>query len=96
MRSQRKKTLAEKREVEEALCTARDSIPEPVDFEERLETFRTAVDMMNDPDADIEKLNVVLKKCINKITYSRPQAINGRRNDAPFVIDVNLKIPKAK
>lgn len=90
------KVLADKREVEHALCAAKDAIPEPVDFEERLATFRSAVEMMNDPDADIELLNTILKKCIKTITYNRPIRPTGQRfNDAPFTAEIELVIPRS-
>jgi hypothetical protein len=89
------KVLAEKKEVEAALCAAKDAIPEPVDFSERMATFKTALDMMNDPNADIEKLNAALKKCITKITYSRPITPNGERvNNSPFTAKIELAIPQ--
>lgn len=88
------KVLAEKHEVEEALCAAKDSIPEPVDFEERLATFKTALEMMNNPEADMEQLNTVLKKCIKRITYNRPARPTGQLvNDAPFTAEIELVIP---
>ena len=91
------KVLAEKKEIEEALCAAEDAIPEPVDFEERIATFQAALDMMNDPNADIEKLNSTLKKCIKKITYSRPGRAEGQLfNDAPFAAKIELRIPQKK
>ena len=91
------KVLAEKKEVLEALCAAQDSIPEPVDIEERIATFQTALDMLNDPHADVEKLNSTLKDCITEITYSRPGRTEGKLfNDAPFTAAIELKIPRKK
>lgn len=88
------KVLAEKQEVERALCTAKDAMPEPVDFEERLMTFRTAVEMMSDPEAEVEVLNGVLKECIERITYSRERKEKGfSYNEEPFQVDIKLRIP---
>lgn len=88
------KVLAEKREVEHALCTAKDSIPEPVDLRERLATFQAALDLMNAPDVDVTKLNAALKKCINRITYSRPRNDGPTHvNDKPFTAAIELKVP---
>ncbi|MBR4869179.1 MAG: hypothetical protein IKU12_00185, partial [Oscillospiraceae bacterium] len=79
------------------LCAAKDAIPEPVDFEERITTFKTALAMLNNPNADTEKLNEVLKKCIKTITYSRPTRPAGQhRNDAPFKIKIELALPQTK
>ena len=91
------KVLAEKREVEDRLCVAKDAIPEPVDFEERITTFKTAVDMLSDSRADIEDLNGVLKKCFKTITYSRPvRPVGQLRNEAPFTVEVELALPQMK
>lgn len=66
--------LAERAEVTEALCTVKDSIPEPIDYKERLLTFHAALDLMDDPDAPAKEVNAFLKQCIERITYSRPRA----------------------
>ncbi len=65
--------LAERAEVAEALCVAKDSIPEPVDYVAKLVTFHAALDMMDDPEAPAEEVNALLKQCIERITYRRPR-----------------------
>ena len=65
------KLLKEKEEVKEAMCNARKSMPEPIDYAERLQRFRDALDALHDPNVDAEKKNRLLKACIDRITYDR-------------------------
>lgn len=92
-----KKVLEEKAEVQEALCTARGSIPEPIDFEAKATTLRAVLDMMDDPDAPIRELNALLKQCIERITYSRPKAHADGTNSRwttgnPVQLDIQLRV----
>lgn len=65
------KLLQEKEEVQQALCKAYESMPESVDYEERLHRFKDALEALKDPVADIEKKNKLLKACIERIEYKR-------------------------
>lgn len=69
------KLLKEKEEVRQALCKAYESMPEPVDYAEKLRSFQDALDALSDPDADAVKKNKLLKACIERITYSRERAV---------------------
>lgn len=84
------KLLREKEEVRQALCKAYESMPEPVDYEEKIEQFTAALDALRNPEADAAAKNRLLKACIDRIEYHRdtPQRIksaakrvtvNGRR-----------------
>lgn len=64
-------TVAEIEEVRQALCDAKDSTPEPIDLKDRVITFRAALDALRDPDAPVREKNLLLKACIERITYSR-------------------------
>ena len=68
------KVLAEKDEIQQALCKAYESMPEPVDYEERLHRFKDALDALNDPEVPAEKKNRLLKACIERIDYRREKA----------------------
>lgn len=65
------KLLREKEEVKEAMCNARKSIPDPVDYQEKLVRFKDALEALLDPEVDAEKKNRLLKACIDKIEYHR-------------------------
>lgn len=61
----------EKEEVRKALCKARDSAPAPVDYADKLVTFKTALAALNDPEVDAATKNAYLKDCIERIEYHR-------------------------
>ncbi len=84
------KLLAEKEEVKNALCKAYESMPEPVDYEEKIRRFTDALNALRNPDVDAQTKNILLKSCIDKIVYKREKpervkstakrvTINGRR-----------------
>ncbi len=100
------KLLKEKEEVQDALCKAYESMPEPVDYAEKLCRFREALDALQDPDVlPIEK-NRLLKACIDRIIYTRAEITrltdeNGKRirdengnhwDKPPMYIDVRLRV----
>ena len=74
------KVLKEKEEVQQALCKAYESMPDPVDYEEKLLRFRDALAILNDPDAPAAKKNKHLKDCIERIDYKREKAQRLTRN----------------
>lgn len=79
-----KKVLAEKDEVQQALCKAYESMPEPIDYEEQLLTFQSALEALNDPDVSAEKKNKLLKACIERIDYHREKAVRIKSQQVRF------------
>ncbi len=75
------KLLKEKEEVQQALCKAYESMPEPVDYEEKVAMFSDALAALRNPEVDPEEQNKLLKRCINRIDYSRekPQRIQSQQ-----------------
>lgn len=84
------KLLREKEEVQQALCKAYEAMPEPIDYQEKIFTFTEALSALNNPSVDPQTQNRLLKKCIDRMEYTRekPQRIrssakrvtvNGRR-----------------
>lgn len=82
--------LKEKDEINSALCKAKESMPSPVDYEERLYLFKDALETLQDETKPVEQKNKLLKACFERIEYHRekPQrvrsnakrvTINGRR-----------------
>lgn len=89
------KVLKEKEEVQEALCTAKDTLPDPVNYAEKKATFSHALELLQDPDAPVREKNLLLKKCIEKIVYKRPKKGNGNRRwgePEPMELDVHLRV----
>lgn len=89
------KVLEEKEEVQQALCTMRDTLPEPVDYERKRTMFSDALATLQDPDAPALEKNVLLKKCIDRIEYNREKKKSaGRRwgDPEPMELDVHLRV----
>lgn len=68
------KLVAEKEEVQQALKKVHETMPETIDYQEKLQRFTDALEALNNPDADVALQNRLLKACINRITYSREKA----------------------
>jgi len=84
-------------EVQQALCTAKDSTPEPLDLKEKLSTLKEILNQIDDPNANITKLNALLKTCIERITYRRPRAKSENNNSRwetgnKIELDIDLKV----
>lgn len=75
------KLLKEKEEIQQALCKAYESMPEPVDYEEKIKHFQDALDALRSPDVPAQEKNRLLKVCIDRIKYSRekPQRIQSQQ-----------------
>ena len=91
------KVLEEKEEVQQALCTAKDSTPEPVDLRAKVATLREIISLMDDPEAPVPELNALLKTVIERITYRRPKAqgISSRwetGNKIELEVDLKLRV----
>lgn len=89
------KVLAEKDEVQQLLCTMRDSLPQPVDYAKKKAMFSDALDALLDKDVPVREKNLLLKKCIERIEYTRAKKKGGNRRwgDAePIELDVRLRV----
>lgn len=69
------KLLKEKEEVTQALCTAQDAIPEPIDYKERVIRFTDAINALEDKNIPAKITNRYLKDIIARIDYERPPAV---------------------
>ena len=90
------KILKEKAEVEQALCVAKDSVPEPIDYETKKAMFSDALDALRDPVVPAKYKNMLLKRCISRIDYYRqkkPKEFGNRWGEAaPMELDVHLTV----
>lgn len=68
------KVLQDKDEIHQALCSAYESMPEPIDYAEQLQRFTDALNALESPDVSAETKNKLLKACIEKIVYHREKA----------------------
>ena len=106
------KLLKDKEEIKQALCKARESMPEPVNYEKEIIKFQNALSAMRDPEKSAQEKNRLLKACIERIDYKRakPQRlrrakdekkgttlkVGGSWTNPPIEIDVKLRIPPTK
>ena len=68
------KVLKEKEEIQDALCKAYESMPERIDYEEKVYRFKDALEALKDPEVPAAKKNDFLKACIDRIDYKREKA----------------------
>jgi len=68
------KVLKEKEEIQDALCKAYESMPERIDYEEKVYRFKDALEALKDPEVPAAKKNAFLKACIDRIDYKREKA----------------------
>lgn len=90
------KVLSDKDEAQHILASMRESMPEPVDYEKKKSMFSDALATLRDPDAPVKEKNMLLKKCIDRIVYSRKRKeFSGNRrwgDPEPMEIDVHLRV----
>lgn len=88
-------TVAEIKDITQVLCETKDSAPVHVDLHEKLVTFKSALALLEDPDAPVKQQNTLLRECIERIVYSRPHRgrHNGNKgNPHPFKLEFTLRV----
>lgn len=97
------KLQEEKEDVQEALHNARRSMPDPVYYEDKIVTFREALAALDDPEKPAAEKNRLLKRCIERIDYSRerperikrgatPLKTGGNWTEPPVQLEIRLKV----
>ena len=102
------KLLIEKEEVQQALCKAYESMPEPVDYSEKIVRFTDALNALNDDSISPLAKNKLLKSVFEKLEYTREKPYRLTKDKAiemgislttggnwyapPFELDVKLKL----
>lgn len=76
------KLLKEKEEVRDALCKARESSPEPVDYKTKILKFKDALTALRDPNISAKIKNEYLKDIIERIDYKRPPIVRITKKNA--------------
>lgn len=74
--------LKEKEEIKEALCKAKESVPVPVDYKEKILKFTDAVDALENPEISAAIKNQYLKDIIERIDYERGPNIRITKENA--------------
>jgi DNA invertase Pin-like site-specific DNA recombinase len=85
-------TVAEIEEVHHALCEAKDAVPEPIDLQSKVVTFKAAIDALRDPDAPVLEKNLLLKACIERIEYHREKKEGNPRWGKPQPIELHFHL----
>jgi dGTP triphosphohydrolase len=86
-------TVAEIAEINQALCEAKDATPVHVDLHEQLTTFHATLNALQDPDAPVEEQNQLVRACIERIVYRRPNLRQGKYKDVPpFELEFTLRV----
>lgn len=76
------KLRAEKEELKDALCKAKESAPQPVDYKEKIMKFTDALEALKNPEVSVSLKNQYLKDIIERIDYQRPQLIRITKKNA--------------
>lgn len=66
------KLLKEKEEINDALCKAKDSVPNPIDYKEQIIKFTDTITILEDPSLDAITKNMHLRDIVERIEYYRP------------------------
>lgn len=74
--------LKEKEEVRDALCKARESMPVPVNYEDKIMKFTDALKALRDPNISAKIKNEYLKDIIERIDYERPATVRITKKNA--------------
>ena len=67
----RAKLSKEKEEVQQALSKAYETMPEPIDYKEKVIKFKDALSTLRNPEASAGEKNKLLKECIERIEYHK-------------------------
>lgn len=76
------KVLAEKEEVNDALCKAKESMPAPIDYEHQLYKFKDVLKYLEDDTVDATVKNQYLKTIVKRVDYERQPAIRVTKENA--------------
>lgn len=82
------KLVKEMDAVHAAIETARESLPEVIDYEDALVRLHAAVDAMDNVNMSALEKNMILKSIISRVEYSREK---GKQHN-PFELDIFLKL----
>ncbi len=69
----------EKADIEDALHEAYETVPQSIDYENKVNRFKDALDALLDPDRDPAEKNRLLKECIERIEYYRERPVMLKR-----------------
>ena len=89
---------AKMEECQAAIYKAKSTMPESVDYSERVVKLKSAIDILKDDKATASDKNKVLKAIVERIEYSGPQSDNSpsrwqnRDGSDPFDLAITLRL----
>ena len=100
------KCMEEKQNLEMALESARNNMPEHIDYKDAVATLHKAIETLSDSSVPASSKNKLLLKVVDRIEYTRPKAIRMSVEEAKekgvilaggwycpdFELDIHLKI----
>lgn len=81
------KLLKEKEEVKLSLSKAKESMPKPVNYKEKINKFTDALNTLKDENISIKIKNQYLRDIIDQITIERPPAIKLTKENKHLYMD---------
>lgn len=89
--TKRNAVLAQKREeLSKAIETAEEQNVSEIDYKQKYIALQEAIAVLEDPAADVELKNKLLKAAIKKIIYHRETECRTKWHDVPFSLDISL------
>ena len=93
------KLQKEREETEQSLKQAYNTVPKPIDYEQRIIKFQNALSALQDDSRSAAEKNRLLKACIKRIEYhrERPSKLKGKGSqgkwsDTPIEIKVEMMV----
>lgn len=86
------KLRAKMEECQSAIYKAKSSLPQDVDYEERVVTLEQAIAALKNNELTADQKNKILKSIIEKIEYTSIPAGTGKKGETPFTLEVFLKL----
>ena len=87
------KIAHQRQETQQALDAARQAAPTESDYTQHRQTLHAALELLQDPDASVRETNLLLKKCIKRITYNRQKKDSpSRRFGTPSPISLDIEL----
>lgn len=89
---------AKMEECQAALYKAKSSLPDSVNYEERIVALQDAIAALKDPDMTVNEKNTILKAIIERVDYTGQPGTGSNRKDqkhdgpSPFTLDVTLRL----
>lgn len=91
--------LTEREETRQALQNAYHSMPQKINYEEKIVTFTKTLIALQDPNISAKDKNKLLKSCIERIEYVRERTsrikgakMHGGWINTPLQLDIRLKL----